>query len=241
MKTFKKIGLLFLLPVLTCCVFSVPQLISGQREQDILNKVVYRNYTVGDRPKLTSEQVARLYVNREISLDYNLLSRFAGDSDAETIRGNIIDLVEMLFGEDEEVCERIKSIVREVSITYSCCNSLVKIDNQPIALNFISCFGDNKEDAHLEIIYEAKTKTIIQLLFYKDSMINENTKEKELSNEKMASMIRNYYEKQLHIREAEYDFNAEYLMDSADMEHIFISCGLMHYDEKATVETEIGY
>ena len=61
MKRLKNIGILFLLIVLTVGVVFIPPLISEQREEHLLNEIVYRDYNASQRPKLTSEQVARLY------------------------------------------------------------------------------------------------------------------------------------------------------------------------------------
>lgn len=73
MKTLKSISIFFLLIVLTCGVVFVPQIISGQKEEHILNEVFHRNYSTGNRPKLTNKQVARLYYNREITIGYLLV------------------------------------------------------------------------------------------------------------------------------------------------------------------------
>lgn len=71
MKIFKGISTFFLLIVLTLSVVFIPQIISGQKEENIMNEVIHLNYSVGNRTKLTSDQVALLYFNREVGDGYN--------------------------------------------------------------------------------------------------------------------------------------------------------------------------
>lgn len=236
MKTLKSISIFFLLIVLTCGVVFVPQIISGQKEEHILNEVFHRNYSTGNRPKLTNEQVARLYYNREITIGYNSLPLSSENSDTETIRADILDLIELLFGEDETVCEPIKAIITDDKTVYSRNSSLIKIDNQPTALNFVTGVI-KKENGIFEILYEEKTKAVINIICDDFVQEFENTKEMDLYLEKVSSMINDYYEKQLYFSKDEYYCIVDMPIvteksPNSYIASIHISCGLMQQDDK---------
>lgn len=236
MKTLKSISIFFLLIVLTCGVVFVPQIISGQKEEHILNEVFHRNYSTGNRPKLTNEQVARLYYNREITIGYNSLPLSSENSDTETIRADILDLIELLFGEDETVCEPIKAIITDDKTVYSRNSSLIKIDNQPTALNFVTGVI-KKENGIFEILYEEKTKAVINIIYDDFVQEFENTKEMDLYLEKVSSMINDYYEKQLYFSKDEYYCIVDMPIvteksPNSYIASIHISCGLMQQDDK---------
>lgn len=236
MKTLKSISIFFLLIVLTCGVVFVPQIISGQKEEHILNEVFHRNYSTGNRPKLTNEQVARLYYNREITIGYNSLPLSSENSDTETIRADILDLIELLFGEDETVCEPIKAIITDDETVYSRNSSLIKIDNQPTALNFVTGVI-KKENGIFEILYEEKTKAVINIIYDDFVQEFENTKEMDLYLEKVSSMINDYYEKQLYFSKDEYYCIVDMPIvteksPNSYIASIHISCGLMQQDDK---------
>lgn len=238
MKKLKKISIFFLLIVLTCYIVFLPQLISGQSKENLLNEIVYRNYTAGNRPKPTSEQVARLYCNREISIDYNSSPVISENSDTQAIRENVIDLVEMLFEKDETVCNPIKNILTGGSISYYRNSRLIKIDNQPTALNFVN-YSIKNEGSRFSIIYEEKTKTIIRLACDVFEKNFESIKDTNLHVEKAVSMIKNYFEKQLSCSPDEYFFTADVLPytdgEKGDFVNIIIACDLMQSDDN-TIE-----
>ena len=206
MKTLKSISIFFLLIVLTCCVIFVPQIISGQKEENIMNEVFHLNYSAGNRPKLTSEQVARLYYNREVGAGYNSLTSVNDQSYESQV--NIIELVELIFGKDEAICTPIKEIVTNRTMNYCSRNSsLIKIDNQPTALNFVNC--ESKVSPYFNIRYEEKTKTVISFSCDDFLMEFENVEDSQTYLEKVTSMITDYYEKQLNMSKDEYYCNAE--------------------------------
>lgn len=244
MKTLKSISILFLLIVLTCGAVFVPQIISGQKEEHILNEVFHRNYSAGNRPKLTNEQVARLYYNREITIGYNSLPLSSENNNTETIREDILDLIELLFGEDETVCEPIKAIITSSETGYSRNSSLIKIDNQPTALNFVA--GSTKrENSITEILYEEKTKTVIKLTCDDFVQEFENIKEMDIYHEKVSSMINDYYEKQLHFSKDGYFCFVEMPIvkeksPNSYIASIRISCGLMQQDDKI-MDEQVAY
>lgn len=221
MMKWKNIGFLFLLIVLTIGVVCVPPLISEQREEHLLNEIVYRDYNAGQRPKLTSEQVARLYYSRQIDIKYNSLQN---NNDTEKIQKDALYLSEILFSKEPAMCESINTILEGKALSYSRSSSLILVDNQPTALNFVSCVVKEK-DVVFEIIYEEKTKTIIG--FTIDSLDN-TFHSNEAAN--IESLIKCYFEEQLHLSQDEYYCSVEFSANSV------IRCGILQLNEKAMHE-----
>ena len=226
MMKWKNIGFLFLLIVLTVGVVCVPPLISEQREEHLLNEIVYRDYNASQRPKLTSEQVARLYYNRQIDIKYNSLQN---NNDTEKIQKDVVYLSEFLFNKEPAMCESINTILEDKALSYSRSSSLILVDNQPTALNFVGCVVKGN-DVVFEIIYEEKTKTIIG--FTIDSLDNtfHSNEEMELYAANIESLIKCYFEEQLHLSQDEYDCSVEFSANSA------IRCGILQLNEKAMHE-----
>lgn len=223
MMKWKNIGFLFLLIVLTVGVVCVPPLISEQREEHLLNEIVYRDYNASQRPKLTSEQVARLYYNRQIDIKYNSLQN---NNDTEKIQKDVVYLSEFLFNKEPAMCESINTILEGKALSYFRSSSLILVDNQPTALNFVSCVVKGN-DVVFEIIYEEKTKTIIG--FTIDSLNNtfHSNEEIELYAANVESLIKCYFEEQLHLSQDEYYCSVEFSANSA------IRCGILQLNEKA--------
>ncbi len=238
MKTLKSISIFFLLIVLTCGVVFMPQIISGQKEENIMNEVFHLNYSAGNRPKLTSEQVARLYYNREVGAGYISLAPVNDQSYASQV--NITELVELIFGKDEAICTPIKEIVTNRTMNYCSQNSsLIKIDNQPTALNFVNC--ESKASPYFNIRYEEKTKTVISFSCDDFLMEFENVKDSQTYLEKVTSMITDYYEKQLNMSKDEYYCIVELPAftenpSNAYIASIHIGCGLLQNSDKIFIE-----
>ena len=75
MNKLKKIGIFVLLIILTVCIVFLPQLMSEQNEEKLLNQKIYWDYNIRGGTKITSNQVAELYYNREIRIGtYNDVS-----------------------------------------------------------------------------------------------------------------------------------------------------------------------
>ena len=68
MNKLKIIGIFVILIILTVCIVFLPQLMSEQNEEKLLGKKLYWNYNVHDGTKMTSNQVAELYYNREVGI-----------------------------------------------------------------------------------------------------------------------------------------------------------------------------
>lgn len=232
MKKFKNIGIIFLLTVLTCGVVLVPQLVSKQYEKELLSKTVYRSYNAGNRPKVTCEQVARLYRDREVNVDYNSQPVINGSSpsasgqsgDLKAIRDDVIYLIDILFGKDKSVSDPLKEILTEGKVSFYRNGKLIKIDNRPTALNFVSCNVINGANS-FQIIYEEKTKTLIRLSCDIDGANFKNKSDRELYRENVAAMTKKYFEEQLKLESGEYFFTADVLPYEAEDEDESVSNG----------------
>lgn len=238
MKRFIKFGICILLIVLTGCVVFMPQFISGQREKDKLSKTVYRNYNAGDRPRLTSEIVARLYYNREIDIGYNFGGAEKENEHSEIMRKTVMELTDMLFGKDETVCRHIESIISGGTFDYYRNSSLVKVDNKPTALNFIT-FCLKNGNTYFEIIFEEKTKTVIRSTFDFFTKEFADTENADDCFRTINSLLENYYENELNFTKEEYyifDYNKK--SDGFEAYKIIVF-GLMQSPDKSVYgETE---
>ena len=68
MNKVKKISVFLLLLIMTVCIVFLPQLMNEQNEERLLNKKIYWDYNMRNTTKITSNQVAELYYNREIGI-----------------------------------------------------------------------------------------------------------------------------------------------------------------------------
>ena len=75
MNKVKKISVFLLLLIMTVCIVFLPQLMNEQNEERLLNKKICWDYNMRNTTKITSNQVAELYYNREIGIGaYNDIS-----------------------------------------------------------------------------------------------------------------------------------------------------------------------
>jgi len=187
---------ILLLIALAVGVIFAPQLINKHRQEAKLNETVYRDYYAGNRPKLTGEQVARLYYNNEISLSYNSLATSIKSTNA--IQNNIAEVTKQLFSGNEAIHKLIVDILSGNDITCARNNILIKVNDQPTALNFVN-YAAYEEKGFFDILYEEKTKTVIrfslELLGKRFSSIEEG----EHFIKEITSMLYNYYTKQLNL------------------------------------------
>ena len=236
MMKWKNIGILFLLIVLTVGVVCIPPLISEHREDHLLNEIVYRDYNASQRSKITSEQVARLYYNREIDIKYNSLQ----NNNTEKIQDDILYLTEFLFNKELDMYESIKTILVDKELSYFRSSSLILVDNQPTALNFVSC-NVKGNTVFFEILYEEKTKTIISFsVDFPDNAFHSN-EEMEMYSANIEALINRYFEEQLHFRRDEYYCFVEFSAVTETGESSFsanasIRCGILQLNEKAIYE-----
>lgn len=235
MNKFKTFLTVVLLLLITVGVVFVPQIVGKINEKVLLNEVVNRNYSVGKRPKLTKNQVARLYYNREIDIDFSLPSEISDEDERSAVKNSVIRIVYNLFQNDAVVFSSVEKILE--SENYSCSRKsiLTKIDNQPTALNFIN-YGVKDEERYFEILYEEKTETVIGLA--SDICVIKYTDIKEIDNtvEKIDTMICNYYENTLHFNKDEYiveiDNHRVYVTENGGIVNMVLGCSLLQEGDK---------
>ncbi len=235
MKTFKKVCVILLLSFATFCVIFVPHFIHIKREENLLNETYYLYYYAANRPKLTSGQVARLYRNREISIGFSSMDTIGDNSD--NLRNNILELIEQLFLKDETLCDPIKEVLTNGYASYSRNSSLIKVDNQPVALNFVN-YGTRKENAYFEMLYEEKTKTVIGFSCDIMEKTFESIQDIDLYIEKIEKSINNYYEQQLNLSINEYFFivDVPLVLEDEEMNYranIYMGCGLIQQGDES--------
>ena len=240
MKRSKNIGIIVLLMILTLGVVFIPQLISGQREEHLLNTVVYRDYSAGQRPKLTSQQVAHLYHDRQIDVNYHSSQNSDSGNDAKKIRENVMYLTESLFSKVTDMSESVNVFIANGRLSCSRSSILILVDNQPTALNFVSC-GVKGNDAVFEILYEEKTKTLISFLIDPLENTFHSNEEMDKYGANIELLISSYFEERLHLDRDEYYCSVEYEAVTAKGEiglaaNFAVRCGILRLNEKNMYE-----
>lgn len=226
MNKLKIIGIFVILIILTVCIVFLPQLMSEQNEEKLLGKKLYWNYNVHDGTKMTSNQVAELYYNREVGISvYNDVSLDIDNYDPSLMQQKSFELFETVFKNDKPICEHIKKIVSNGTPHYSQSSTLIKIDNQPIALNFIDVVITSSDDT-FEYVYEEKTKTLISLSSVSLSYYLNYQYDNISFINSLKSAIEDYYESQLGINTSEYYYTNE-LVQKDDMKEYYIEFGIL--------------
>lgn len=226
MNKLKIIGIFVILIFLTVCIVFLPQLMSEQNEEKLLGKKLYWNYNVHDGTKMTSNQVAELYYNREVGISvYNDVSLDIDNYDPSLMQQKSFELFETVFKNDKPICEHIKKIVSNGTPHYSQSSTLIKIDNQPIALNFIDVVITSSDDT-FEYVYEEKTKTLISLSSVSLSYYLNYQYDNTSFINSLKSAIEDYYESQLGINTSEYYYSNESVQKD-DMKEYYIEFGIL--------------
>lgn len=226
MNKLKIIGIFVILIILTVCIVFLPQLMSEQNEEKLLGKKLYWNYNVHDGTKMTSNQVAELYYNREVGISvYNDVSLDIDNYDPSLMQQKSFELFETVFKNDKSICEHIKKIVSNGTPHYSQSSTLIKIDNQPIALNFIDVVIQSSDDA-FEYVYEEKTKTLISLSSVSLSYYLNYQYDNTSFINSLKSAIEDYYESQLGLNTSEYYYLNESVQKD-DMKDYYIEFGIL--------------
>ena len=199
---------------------------SEQNEEKLLGKKLYWNYNVHDGTKMTSNQVAELYYNREVGISvYNDVSLGIDNYDPSLMQQKSFELFETVFKNDKPICEHIKKIVSNGTPHYSQSSTLIKIDNQPIALNFIDVVITSSDDT-FEYVYEEKTKTLILLSSVSLSYYLNYQYDNTSFINSLKSAIEDYYESQLGINTSEYYYSNESVQKD-DMKEYYIEFGIL--------------
>lgn len=211
---------------MTVCIVFLPQLMSEQNEERLLNKKIYWNYNMRDTTKIASKQVAELYYNREISITaYNNVSLDKGFYESSSMQEKSFELFETVFESKEPICEHIKMLISEGTPHYSQSSTLVKIDNQPIALNFIDVVITSVDGA-LEFTYEEKTKTLISFSYLSSSYYLNYEQQDSSFIASLELAVKNYYENNLEI-----DINGYYcsneLVDKDNIKEYYTAFGIL--------------
>lgn len=245
MRPLKIACVVFLLIALTCGVVFAPQMISGQKEDDILKKSYNRQYYSKNGPDLTSEQVANFYYNHELSVRYNSSFTISEGEEADVIRDNLIDVIDLLFSESETVCDLFKDVLSSGYIGYFKNGRLIKVDNQPIALNFVGC-SVKTERGKFEILYEEKTNTVIAFSCEGIEITFEYAKGIDACLKNTELTMRNYYQKYVGFdTENCYFFvdipNALENAKNGRESMLHIHCGLMQYSDKGITQEDIVF
>ena len=227
MNKVKKISVFLLLLIMTVCIVFLPQLMNEQNEERLLNKKIYWDYNMRNTTKITSNQVAELYYNREIGIGaYNDISLDRDNYEPSYMQKKSFELFETVFENNEPICEHIKMIISDGIANYSQNSTLVKIDNQPTALNFINVVITSG-DFVLEFNYEEKTKTLISLSCPSSSYYLNYGQEDPSFINSLKLAVKNYYENQLGLDINEYYYLEEWACKKDDIKEYYTEFGIL--------------
>lgn len=225
MNKVKKISVFLLLLIMTVSIVFLPQLMSEQNEERLLNKKIHWDYNMRNTTKITSNQVAELYYNREVGIGvYNDVSDIE-NYEPSLMQEKSFELFETVFENSEPIYEHIKMIITNGTPHYSQSSTLIKLDNQPIALNFIDVVIASS-DGTFEFVYEEKTKTLISFSCVSFSYyLNYEQKDTSLIDS-LEVEVQNYYENQLEIGTNGYYCSNE-LVDKDSLKEYYTEFGIL--------------
>lgn len=245
MRLLKNVCITVLLIALTCATVFTPQVISGQTQNDILKKSFSRQCYFEKRPDLTSEQVAYFYYNHELSIGYNSSLKINEGEEADEIRDNLVDVIDLLFSESESVCDLLKDTLARGDIGFFKNSRLIKVDNRPIALSFVS-YTVKIDDRKWGILYEEKTNTVISFTCEGVEMTFDNVKDINTCLLDTEQTMRNYYRK--HV--GTLIDNCYFYVDTSTVAEksekgcsaaLHIHCGLMQYSDKGIMPEDLVF
>lgn len=169
MNRIKTISAWSALILLTFCVAFLPRLVSNQNENAVLSRRVYWNYTAHSSKEISSEQVIKLYQNREFDFNfiYSADEPYGNTAAAE----GSAQLFEIVFESNEELIEYMKKIMANGVLTCFKSNVLTVVDNRPVAFSLIRVIIETY-DGSFEFIYENKTKTLMTFSYYLSTPLN---------------------------------------------------------------------
>jgi len=234
MKKMKNGAIFLSLIALTCGVVLLPPRISGQMEKNaVIEPLFYDNFPE-NRAKLSSETVARLYYNREIdggsALPFSVLEKEAVSPSF------VISALEKMLTTNETLLPPIRAVIASVELnSYAGSQKLVKIENDPVALNLISC--ERKTDPYFSMLYEEKTETVIHMALSEIVMHFESPEEARLYFDCLTIAICDYYGTRLNLeRDQYYCFGSVPEITQTAPEvweaKFSISCGIMRYGDR---------
>lgn len=197
--------MLLLLLIMTACIVFLPQFVSGQNESSLLHKKIYRNRDMQNSTKITGEQVAKIFYNREISISTSHFTPLEEGGNISFMMEKTLASLEHIFGDNELIYDHIKTIIINGSSQYSQSSTLAKCDNQPIALHFIDVTVTD-DDKVLKITYEEKTKTVTFFSYLASSYYMDYEYEDQFFGDSFEAAVRDYYENELKISQTKYYF-----------------------------------
>lgn len=199
MNKIKVITIIFFLIILTVGMIAVPALADSLNFKNLSDKKTYWYNKADEDHKLTSQRIIELYRNSSLYKGTVVLS----DNNDEAIKSSVVSLLGKTFAKNTDLFEYLKSLTIS-DMKYSQDYELTSIDNDPVVLNMVGVFLFGKYET-IELLYEAKTETLIYFLC---SSNNENY---EISYfEELSESLVSYYENELNLTTEEYVFKSDY-------------------------------
>lgn len=201
----KTIGILTVLMLLTLCFIFLPDFISNQNENTLMNNKTNWNYTPDNNTEISSVQVIRLYQSRNFDCDF--IYSTDESFDKSIIVEEAIQLFKTVFESDEYLGEYMDKILSDGNLTCFQKKVLTVMDNHPVALNLIKVIVATPNGS-LEFMFENKTKTLLSLSYYLSSSLdNYKTGTESFAND-LNSALAVYCKNRLELSIGEY--NTEY-------------------------------
>ena len=220
MLRLKNILVLVLLFLLTAVIIIMPIFFNSLGFEYSYNKKAFWDYSAQTNSTLTSEQVIDFYNNSFQSGNFNV----AGNYDDETMKTNTLELLDLVFKDNAEICEHMKKSVKNGTKRFSQEYYLDSVDNSPNILSTISVvlYG---EDEYIEFTYESKTKILISFSYDK---MNKGVNITELQN-----ALSRYYKNKLKLSDNQF-------FSESDKLHIYYTLWNKAYkklEDKAEIDS----
>ncbi len=188
-----------MLALLTVVVVLAPPLWSAHSRRT--QPDTHWQYTGDGAADITAAQAAQLYFQEEWDLD-----RWNGAETAAPDRSRPLRVLEPFSGEPS--LEGLLRLVQESEdVSYSEKTLVVLYDGKPVALK-LCWVAFRQDDTTLTLFYEDKTALLIALTYltsYKGAYDNAVVDGAPPYDEELTALIRQYYEKQLHLSPGQYE------------------------------------
>ena len=241
MSKLKTIGMVLMLIVLTFGMVFLPQWIRERSESAILERTETRIFHTESRAKLSAEQIARLYCDHQISVEYPYdPSGSSTRTDASLAdKKQVCTLLDKILGENEAFSTQLKNALNNDTLT-ECLrwSTLIKIEDQPFALNFV-LLGAAKGDLFFEILYEEKTETIFQLSADVNDTAYGVPEQSDYLFEQTQRLVDAYYQNELRLNTEDYYYLTDIPKGSGFLVHIGV--GLVQSSNKIDAEEVIQF
>lgn len=187
-----------LLALLTVVVVLAPPLWSAHSRR--MQPDTHWQYTGDGAVDITAAQAAQLYYQEEWDLD-----RWNGANTTTLDRSRPLRVLQSFSGELPE--ELLRLVQESETISYSEKTLVVLYDGKPVALK-LCWVAFRQNDTTLTLFYEDKTALLIALTYltsYTGSYDNAVVDGAPPYDEELTALIRQYYEKQLHLSPGQYE------------------------------------